>query len=45
MESVKEGKHAPPFTLKDQAGKKVSLREFQGRDLVLYFYSKDNTSG
>ncbi len=42
---VEEGKKAPAFTLKDQNGKKVSLKDFLGKNVVLYFYPKDNTSG
>lgn len=36
---------APDFTLSDQSGKEVSLNDFAGRKVVIYFYSKDNTSG
>ena len=36
---------APDFTLSDQSGKEVSLHDFAGRKVVIYFYSKDNTSG
>ena len=39
------GKKAPDFTLLDQDGKKVSLKDFTGKKVVLYFYPKDNTSG
>ncbi len=42
---VEEGKKAPAFKLKDQAGKTVSLSDFKGKNVVLYFYPKDNTSG
>ncbi|GBD88132.1 putative peroxiredoxin bcp [bacterium BMS3Abin03] len=42
---VEEGKKAPAFILKDQDGKKVSLNDFKGKNVVLYFYPKDNTSG
>jgi peroxiredoxin Q/BCP len=40
-----EGKKAPNFKLKDQNGKTVSLDDFKGKNVVLYFYPKDNTSG
>jgi len=43
--AVEEGKKAPAFTLTDAAGKKVSLADFAGKDLVLYFYPKDDTPG
>lgn len=40
-----EGKKAPVFTLKNQDGKSVSLKDFNGKKVVLYFYPKDDTSG
>ena len=43
--SIQEGKAAPAFTLPDENGKSVSLKDFTGKNLVLYFYPKDNTSG
>lgn len=43
--SLKAGDKAPDFVSKDQNGKTVSLRQFKGKKLVLYFYPKDNTSG
>jgi peroxiredoxin Q/BCP len=39
------GTAAPEFTLKSQDGKPVSLRDFRGKWVVLYFYPKDFTSG
>lgn len=39
------GIKAPSFTLKDQNNNDVSLNNFLGRRVVLYFYSKDMTSG
>ncbi|GMU85534.1 MAG: peroxiredoxin [Ignavibacteriales bacterium] len=39
------GKKAPSFTLLNQDGKKVSLKEFAGKQVILYFYPKDMTSG
>jgi thioredoxin-dependent peroxiredoxin len=42
---VQEGKAAPAFTLTDADGKKVSLKDFAGRDVILYFYPKDDTPG
>jgi peroxiredoxin Q/BCP len=35
----------PPFTLADPAGRSVSLADFRGRDVVLYFYPADDTPG
>jgi peroxiredoxin Q/BCP len=40
-----EGKKAPNFKLKDKDGKEISLSDFKGKNVVLYFYPKDNTSG
>ena len=42
---IEEGKKAPAFTLPDSDGKKVSLKDFAGKNVVLYFYPKDMTSG
>ena len=39
------GKIAPDFTLPDKGGNERSLSDFRGKKVVLYFYSKDNTSG
>ena len=39
------GMKAPDFTLPDKDGKLVSLSDFLGKKLVLYFYPKDNTPG
>ena len=39
------GTKAPEFTLPDQNGELRSLGDFAGKKVVLYFYSKDNTSG
>ena len=39
------GMKAPEFTLKDQNGNTVSLTDFRGKKVVLYFYPKDNTPG
>ena len=41
----KEGDKAPEFTLKDANEKEVSLKDFRGKWIVLYFYPKDNTPG
>ena len=39
------GTKAPDFTLSDQDGKEISLGDFIGKKVVLYFYPKDNTPG
>ena len=39
------GDKAPDFTLPDTAGKKVSLKDFRGKKVALYFYPKDDTPG
>ena len=39
------GMKAPEFTLQDQDGREVSLADFLGKKVVLYFYPKDNTPG
>jgi len=42
---VVEGEEAPGFTLEADDGRQVSLKDFLGKKLVLYFYPKDNTLG
>ena len=39
------GTKAPGFTLKDKDGKDVSLADFAGKKVVVYFYPRDNTPG
>jgi peroxiredoxin Q/BCP len=36
---------APDFTLPDEEGKTVSLKDYRGKPVVLFFYPKANTSG
>ena len=43
--AVEEGKAAPAFKLRDADDKPVSLADFAGKDVVLYFYPKDDTPG
>ena len=43
MITLKEGDKAPAFTGKDQEGKKIVLKDFKGKKLVLYFYPQDMT--
>lgn len=40
---LKAGDKAPDFKANDQTGKPVSLKDFKGKKLVLYFYPKDDT--
>ena len=42
---LEAGTKAPEFTLPDQNGKIHSLSDYRGRKVILFFYSKDNTSG
>jgi peroxiredoxin Q/BCP len=43
--SLSEGQKAPTFTLLNDEGKPVSLSDFKGKPVVLYFYPKDDTPG
>ena len=45
MASPLEGKKAPSFSLPDDQGNKVSSADLAGKDVVLYFYPKDDTPG
>ncbi len=40
---LKQGDTAPAFTTVNQDGNKVSLKDYKGKKVVLYFYPKDNT--
>lgn len=42
---LEKGNKAPDFTLSDKDGNNVSLSDFRGKKVVLYFYPKDNTPG
>ncbi|MFO7446345.1 MAG: thioredoxin-dependent thiol peroxidase [Ignavibacteriaceae bacterium] len=42
---LEEGKKAPDFKLKNQDGKEISLSDFKGKKVILYFYPKDDTPG
>ena len=42
---IEIGQKAPDFTLQDQNGQNVSLSDFRGQTVVVYFYPKDNTPG
>lgn len=43
--AIEEGKKAPLFTLPNQSGKKIALRDLKGKDVILFFYPKDHTPG
>lgn len=45
MTHLKEGDKAPDFTGKDQNGKNITLSDYRGKKVILYFYPKDNTPG
>ncbi len=45
MTSLQKGDRAPFFKGLNQAGKEISLDDYKGKKLILYFYPKDNTSG
>ena len=42
---LQERDPAPAFAGQDQSGKNVALKDFNGRQLVLYFYPRDDTPG
>jgi peroxiredoxin Q/BCP len=45
MGQLKIGDRAPDFSFTDPEGKMVSLKDFKGKKLILYFYPKDDTPG
>jgi peroxiredoxin Q/BCP len=45
MAELAEGMKAPDFSGRDQAGNEISLKDYRGRKVILYFYPKDNTPG
>ncbi len=45
MTHLKVGDKAPEFKGKDQNGNDISLKDFKGKKVVIYFYPKDNTPG
>lgn len=45
MTHLKEGEQAPDFRTREQHGKELSLKDYKGKKLILYFYPKDDTSG
>ncbi len=45
MNEIEIGKKAPEFTLPNESGTNISLSDFKGKKVIVYFYPKDNTSG
>lgn len=45
MSQLEKGSKAPEFTAKDQNGNEISLKDYRGKKVILYFYPKDNTPG
>lgn len=45
MTKLEEGKRAPAFSLPDHNGKTVALKDFAGKNVIIYFYPKDDTPG
>jgi peroxiredoxin Q/BCP len=45
MKHLKIGDQAPEFSIKDQQGNTISLKDFKGKRVVIYFYPKDDTPG
>jgi len=45
MTNLQKGDTAPTFTAKDQNGKEISLSDYKGKKVALYFYPKDMTPG
>ena len=43
--TIVEGSNAPDFALKNQNGDDVALSDFKGKDVIVYFYPKDDTPG
>jgi peroxiredoxin Q/BCP len=43
--AIEEGKAAPYFKLEDQNRKEVALDDLKGKDIIIYFYPKDDTPG
>ncbi len=45
MSNIQEGQIAPEFTAKDELGNTVQLSQLKGKNVILYFYPKDDTPG
>lgn len=45
MPMLKEGEQAPDFALPNQDGKTVRLKDYRGKNVILWFYPRANTPG
>ena len=45
MNLLQAGAKAPDFNTTDQSGKKITLKDYRGKKVVMYFYPKDDTPG
>ncbi len=45
MALLEKGRAAPDFKAADQSGKEISIKQFKGKKIILYFYPKDDTPG
>jgi thioredoxin-dependent peroxiredoxin len=45
MGALSPGDEAPPFSLRDQSGREISLASFEGRKVLVYFYPRADTPG
>jgi peroxiredoxin Q/BCP len=43
--AIEEGRKAPAFRLRDAKGETVALKDLRGKDVILYFYPRDDTPG
>ena len=43
--AIEEGKAAPLFALEDEKGNRVALEDLRGKDVIVYFYPRDDTPG
>lgn len=45
MSLLEAGQKAPDFTVQDHTGKEISLTDFRGKNVILWFYPKADTPG
>jgi thioredoxin-dependent peroxiredoxin len=45
LSKIAEGRRAPVFTLEDAPGRRVLTADFKGKDVIVYFYPKDDVPG